>query len=128
MSLVVDCRRQESQPASYQSQHSPLALRCSGAHCLARHRVAGRLSTSQPQRLTALTQVRLLVLPFFQVPIIKVGKLTEISNEEKAELTLFMEIELGKDWESIPLPERPDILLFFKRYDPLRQEIRWQSY
>ncbi|XP_019167562.1 PREDICTED: uncharacterized protein LOC109163263 [Ipomoea nil] len=30
-----------------------------------------RRSTSQPQRLTALTQVRLLVLHFFQVPIIK---------------------------------------------------------
>ncbi|PIA59785.1 hypothetical protein AQUCO_00400584v1 [Aquilegia coerulea] len=57
-----------------------------------------------------------------------VGQLREVSNKaHNAELKLFLEVELGP--ESIPIspPEKTkeDILLFFKLYDPKKEELRY---
>ncbi|KAJ4720519.1 Ubiquitin carboxyl-terminal hydrolase 12 [Melia azedarach] len=57
-----------------------------------------------------------------------VGQLREVSNKaNNAELKLFLEVELGLDLRPLPLPEKTkeDILLFFKRYDPLKEEFRY---
>ncbi|XP_031094460.1 ubiquitin carboxyl-terminal hydrolase 12-like [Ipomoea triloba] len=57
-----------------------------------------------------------------------VGQLREVSNKaNNAELKLFLEVELGLDLTPIPPPEKTkdDILLFFKFYDPLKEEIRY---
>ncbi|KAG6417727.1 hypothetical protein SASPL_119919 [Salvia splendens] len=57
-----------------------------------------------------------------------VGHLMSIaSNVQNKELRLFFEFELGPDSLPIPLPnkEKDDILLFFKLYDPEKQELRY---
>ncbi|KAF9595405.1 hypothetical protein IFM89_000323 [Coptis chinensis] len=57
-----------------------------------------------------------------------VGQLREVSNKaHNAELKLFLEIELGPDLHPIQPPEKTkeDILLFFKLYDPIKEEFRY---
>ncbi|XP_049403180.1 ubiquitin C-terminal hydrolase 12-like [Solanum stenotomum] len=57
-----------------------------------------------------------------------VGQLREVSNKANhAELKLFLEVEFGLDLQPFPPPEKTkeDILLFFKLYDPLKEEIRY---
>ncbi|KAK6942493.1 MATH/TRAF domain [Dillenia turbinata] len=57
-----------------------------------------------------------------------VGQLREIvSKVNNAELKLFLEVELGQDLSPIPPPEKTkeDILLFFKFYDPEKEELRY---
>ncbi|CAN4126351.1 unnamed protein product [Withania somnifera] len=57
-----------------------------------------------------------------------VGQLREVSNKaNNAELKLYLEVEVGLDLQPCHPPEktREDILLFFKLYDPLKQEIRY---
>ncbi|XP_057990811.1 ubiquitin C-terminal hydrolase 12-like isoform X3 [Hevea brasiliensis] len=56
-----------------------------------------------------------------------VGQLREVSNKaNNAELKLFLEVEIGQDLRPIPPPEKTkdDILLFFKLYDPFKEELR----
>ncbi|KAL4576835.1 hypothetical protein LXL04_012935 [Taraxacum kok-saghyz] len=57
-----------------------------------------------------------------------VGKLSEASNEKNnAELKLFLEIEIGLDLHPVPPPEKSkdDILVFFKLYDPEKEQLRY---
>lgn len=56
-----------------------------------------------------------------------VGQLREVSNKQSAELKLFLEVELGQDLGPVPLLEKlkEEILLFFKLYDPLKEELRY---
>ncbi|KAK6926479.1 MATH/TRAF domain, partial [Dillenia turbinata] len=57
-----------------------------------------------------------------------VGQLREVSNKvHNAELKLFLEIETGLDLRPIPPPDKTkvDILLFFKLYDPEKEELRY---
>ncbi|GMY23515.1 ubiquitin carboxyl-terminal hydrolase 12-like isoform X6 [Fagus crenata] len=57
-----------------------------------------------------------------------VGQLREVSNKaNNAELKLFLEVELGQDLQPVPPPERTkeDIMLFFKLYDPSKEELRF---
>ncbi|XP_054795348.1 ubiquitin C-terminal hydrolase 12-like isoform X2 [Prosopis cineraria] len=57
-----------------------------------------------------------------------VGQLREVSNKvHNAELKLFLEMELGPDLRPIALPEKTkdDTLLFFKLYDPEKEELRY---
>ncbi|PIN20240.1 Ubiquitin carboxyl-terminal hydrolase [Handroanthus impetiginosus] len=57
-----------------------------------------------------------------------VGQLREVSNKaNNAELKLFLEVTLGLDMQPIPSPEKTkdDILLFFKLYDPIKEELRY---
>ncbi|KAI4308350.1 hypothetical protein L6164_031433 [Bauhinia variegata] len=57
-----------------------------------------------------------------------VGQLREVSNKvHNAELKLFLEVELGLDLRPIAPPDKTkdDILLFFKLYDPEKEELRY---
>ncbi|GMP22125.1 hypothetical protein CsSME_00000281 [Camellia sinensis var. sinensis] len=57
-----------------------------------------------------------------------VGQLREVSNKaSNAELKLFLEVELGQDLKPIPptLKSKVEMLLFFKQYDPLKEELRY---
>ncbi|KAI8556267.1 hypothetical protein RHMOL_Rhmol05G0239600 [Rhododendron molle] len=57
-----------------------------------------------------------------------VGHLREATNKMNvAELNLFLEVELGQGLRPIPPPVKraEDILLFFKFYDPLKEELRY---
>ncbi|KAK7401183.1 hypothetical protein VNO78_12504 [Psophocarpus tetragonolobus] len=57
-----------------------------------------------------------------------VGQLREVSNKvHNAELKLFLEVELGPDSHPIAPPDKTkdDILLFFKLYDPEKEELRY---
>ncbi|KAJ1410275.1 Ubiquitin specific protease, conserved site [Sesbania bispinosa] len=57
-----------------------------------------------------------------------VGQLREVSNKvHNAELKLFLEVELGMDLRPIAPPDKTkdDILLFFKLYDPEKEELRF---
>ncbi|CAN1258518.1 Ubiquitin C-terminal hydrolase 12 [Linum perenne] len=57
-----------------------------------------------------------------------VGQLREVSNKaNNAELKLYLEVELGSDLRPTAPPDRTkeDILLFFKLYDPLKEELRY---
>ncbi|CAL9005234.1 unnamed protein product [Prunus brigantina] len=57
-----------------------------------------------------------------------VGQLREVSNKSNnAELKLFLEIELGLDLLPLSPPEKTkeEILLFFKLYDPVKEELRY---
>ncbi|GMI92284.1 ubiquitin-specific protease 13 [Hibiscus trionum] len=57
-----------------------------------------------------------------------VGTLREVSNKvHGAELKLFLEVELGLDLRPIapPYKTKEDILLFFKHYDPEKEELRY---
>ncbi|KAF9592304.1 hypothetical protein IFM89_013530 [Coptis chinensis] len=57
-----------------------------------------------------------------------VGQLREVSNKaHNAELKLFLEVELGPESCPVSPPEKTkeDILLFFKLYDPKKQELRY---
>ncbi|KAK4275972.1 hypothetical protein QN277_018978 [Acacia crassicarpa] len=57
-----------------------------------------------------------------------VGQLREVSNKvHNAELKLFLEVEMGLDLRPIVPPEKTkdDILLFFKLYDPEKEELRY---
>ncbi|XP_017435728.1 ubiquitin C-terminal hydrolase 12 isoform X2 [Vigna angularis] len=57
-----------------------------------------------------------------------VGQLREVSNKvHNAELKLFLEVEMGMDSCPIAPPEKTkdDILLFFKLYDPEKEELRY---
>ncbi|GKC14166.1 ubiquitin carboxyl-terminal hydrolase 12-like protein isoform X2, partial [Tanacetum coccineum] len=56
-----------------------------------------------------------------------VGHLREVSNKNhNAELKLFLEIEIGPDLRPLPPPDKSkeDLLLFFKLYDPEKEELR----
>ncbi|CAN1258521.1 Ubiquitin C-terminal hydrolase 12 [Linum perenne] len=60
--------------------------------------------------------------------LFKVGQLREVSNKaNNAELKLYLEVELGSDLRPTAPPDRTkeDILLFFKLYDPLKEELRY---
>ncbi|XP_076909747.1 ubiquitin C-terminal hydrolase 12-like [Bidens hawaiensis] len=57
-----------------------------------------------------------------------VGHLREVSNKaNNAELKLFLEVEMGQDSQPVPPPvkTKEEILLFFKLYDPLKEELRY---
>ncbi|OIW02770.1 hypothetical protein TanjilG_29546 [Lupinus angustifolius] len=57
-----------------------------------------------------------------------VGQLREVSNKvNNAELKLFLEVERGLDLRPIAPPEKTkdDILLFFKLYEPEKEELRY---
>ncbi|KAJ0974146.1 hypothetical protein J5N97_016111 [Dioscorea zingiberensis] len=57
-----------------------------------------------------------------------VGQLREVSNKaHNAELKLFLEVELASDLRLLPPPDKTkeDILLFFKFYDPDKEELRF---
>ncbi|XP_076897433.1 ubiquitin C-terminal hydrolase 12-like [Bidens hawaiensis] len=57
-----------------------------------------------------------------------VGQLREVSNKNNnAELKLFLEIEIGPDMHPLPPPDKSkeDLLLFFKLYDPEKEELRY---
>ncbi|GLT81910.1 hypothetical protein SLE2022_003340 [Rubroshorea leprosula] len=57
-----------------------------------------------------------------------VGTLREVSNKvQNAELKLFLEVELGPGSRPIAPPDKTkeDILLFFKNYDPEKEELRY---
>uniref|UniRef100_A0A7N0UUN3 ubiquitinyl hydrolase 1 n=1 Tax=Kalanchoe fedtschenkoi TaxID=63787 RepID=A0A7N0UUN3_KALFE len=57
-----------------------------------------------------------------------VGQLREVSNKtHNAELKLLLEVEFRSDTRPIPLPEKTkeDILLFFKFYNPEKEELRF---
>ncbi|XP_058085189.1 ubiquitin C-terminal hydrolase 12-like isoform X2 [Magnolia sinica] len=57
-----------------------------------------------------------------------VGQLREVSNKaHNAELKLFLEVELGQELHPLPPPDKTkeDILLFFKLYDPEKEELRY---
>ncbi|XP_047177146.1 ubiquitin C-terminal hydrolase 13-like isoform X2 [Vigna umbellata] len=57
-----------------------------------------------------------------------VGLLREISNRSNnAELKLFLELEIGKDLQPIPPPEKSkeNLLLFFKLYEPSNEKLRY---
>ncbi|PKI33947.1 hypothetical protein CRG98_045654 [Punica granatum] len=57
-----------------------------------------------------------------------VGHLRELSNKANiAELKLFLEVEIGPDLQPVAPPDKTkeDILLFFKLYDPEREELRY---
>ncbi|KAK6944170.1 MATH/TRAF domain [Dillenia turbinata] len=57
-----------------------------------------------------------------------VGQLREIvSKLNNADLKLFLEVELGQDLSPFPPPDKTkeDILLFFKFYDPEKEELRY---
>ncbi|PIN20931.1 Ubiquitin carboxyl-terminal hydrolase [Handroanthus impetiginosus] len=58
-----------------------------------------------------------------------VGYLKELSNNVRNdEVNLFLEVELGRDLQPVPLrpyKEEDDILLFFKLYDPEKEELRY---
>ncbi|KAL2585694.1 hypothetical protein AAZV13_13G011301 [Glycine max] len=60
--------------------------------------------------------------------LFKVGQLREVSNKvHNAELKLFLEVEPGMDSCPIAPPDKTkdDILLFFKLYDPEKEELRY---
>ncbi|KAJ9545953.1 hypothetical protein OSB04_025660 [Centaurea solstitialis] len=57
-----------------------------------------------------------------------VGHLREVSNKaNNAELKLFLEVEVGQDLRPVPPPgkTKEEILLFFKLYDPVKEELRY---
>ncbi|KAK1409859.1 hypothetical protein QVD17_36388 [Tagetes erecta] len=57
-----------------------------------------------------------------------VGRLCKVFNKKNnVELRLFLEIDIGPDLHPLPLPYRSedDILLFFKLYDPEKEELRY---
>ncbi|KAL8538971.1 hypothetical protein ACS0TY_000829 [Phlomoides rotata] len=57
-----------------------------------------------------------------------VGHLREISNKtNNAELKLFLEVALDLEMQPLPPTEKTkeDILLFFKFYDPIKEELRY---
>ncbi|CAA0818763.1 Ubiquitin carboxyl-terminal hydrolase 12 [Striga hermonthica] len=57
-----------------------------------------------------------------------VGALREVSNKaHNAELKLFLEVVIGLDSLPVPPPtkNKDDLLLFFKLYDPEKQELRY---
>ncbi|XP_052175009.1 ubiquitin C-terminal hydrolase 12 isoform X2 [Diospyros lotus] len=57
-----------------------------------------------------------------------VGQLREVSNKmNNAELKLFLEVELVSDGSPIPPPDKTkeDILVFFKLYEPEKEQIRY---
>ncbi|KAL9230836.1 hypothetical protein vseg_006133 [Gypsophila vaccaria] len=58
-----------------------------------------------------------------------VGQLREASKGGNvvAELKLFLEVEIGLDLPPLALPDKTkdDILLFFKLYDPVKEELRY---
>ncbi|WVY90767.1 hypothetical protein V8G54_036281 [Vigna mungo] len=65
--------------------------------------------------------------PFLVYPTY-VGQLREVSNKvHNAELKLFLEVELWLDLLPIAPPDKTndDILLFFKLYDPEKEELRY---
>ncbi|MQM10211.1 hypothetical protein Taro_043102 [Colocasia esculenta] len=60
--------------------------------------------------------------------LLQVGLLREVSNKaHNAELKLFLEVEFGLDTRPLSPPEKTkeDILLFFKLYDPEKEELRY---
>ncbi|XP_038987973.1 ubiquitin carboxyl-terminal hydrolase 12-like isoform X8 [Phoenix dactylifera] len=57
-----------------------------------------------------------------------VGQLRDVSNKaHNAELKLFLEVELGLDLHPLSPPDKTkeDILLFFKLYDPEKEQLRY---
>ncbi|XP_059307810.1 ubiquitin C-terminal hydrolase 13-like isoform X2 [Lycium ferocissimum] len=63
-----------------------------------------------------------------QEEIQSVGQLKDVSTKtNNAELKLYLEVEVGLDLLPCPPPEKTkdNILLFFKLYDPLKEEMRY---
>ncbi|KAJ0084074.1 hypothetical protein Patl1_30179 [Pistacia atlantica] len=63
---------------------------------------------------------------FFFILVFWVGQLRETSNKvHNAELKLFLEVERGLDLRPIAPPgkTKEDILLFFKLYDPEKEQL-----
>ncbi|KAE8711065.1 Ubiquitin carboxyl-terminal hydrolase 12 [Hibiscus syriacus] len=58
---------------------------------------------------------------------LSVGTLREVSKPPNEELNLFLEVERGLDLRPIapPYKTKEDILLFFKHYDPEKEEVRY---
>eukprot|EP00268_Persea_americana_P045281 TRINITY_DN460_c0_g1_i1.p1 TRINITY_DN460_c0_g1~~TRINITY_DN460_c0_g1_i1.p1 ORF type:complete len:1115 (-),score=210.05 TRINITY_DN460_c0_g1_i1:816-4160(-) len=59
-----------------------------------------------------------------------VGQLREVSNKfHNAELKLFLEVELGPDLRQLLPPDKTkdDIMLFFKLYDPAKEQLRYMG-
>ncbi|XP_042461162.1 ubiquitin C-terminal hydrolase 12-like isoform X1 [Zingiber officinale] len=57
-----------------------------------------------------------------------VGQLREVSNKtHNAELKLFLEVEIGPDLHFLPPPlkTKEEILLFFKLYDPEKEDLKF---
>ncbi|KAH6802412.1 ubiquitin-specific protease 12 [Perilla frutescens var. frutescens] len=57
-----------------------------------------------------------------------VGQLREVSNKaNNAELKLYLEVAVDLEMQPLPPPEKTkeDILLFFKLYDPMKEELRY---
>ncbi|XP_071724794.1 ubiquitin C-terminal hydrolase 12-like isoform X2 [Rutidosis leptorrhynchoides] len=57
-----------------------------------------------------------------------VGQLREVSNKvHNAELNLFLEVEIGLDLHPVAPPDKTkeDFLLYFKLYDPEKEELRY---
>jgi len=56
-----------------------------------------------------------------------VGQLTEANKALSGELKLFLEVEIGLDLRPLPPPKKlkDDILLFFKLYNPEKEELRY---
>jgi len=56
---------------------------------------------------------------------VKVGQLREANKAHSGELKLFLEVELGLDLRPLPPPKKrkDDILLFFKLYNPEKEEL-----
>ncbi|XP_057430326.1 ubiquitin C-terminal hydrolase 13-like [Lotus japonicus] len=68
------------------------------------------------------------VFPVLGVLPFEVGQLREVSNKvHNGELKLFLEVECGMDSHPIAPPDKTkdDILLFFKLYDPEKEELRY---
>jgi len=58
-----------------------------------------------------------------------VGQLTEANKALSGELKLFLEVEIGLDLQPLPPPKKlkDDILLFFKLYNPEKEELRFMG-
>jgi len=58
-----------------------------------------------------------------------VGQLTEANKALSGELKLFLEVEIGLDLRPLPPPKKlkDDILLFFKLYNPEKEELRFMG-
>ncbi|XP_059429069.1 ubiquitin C-terminal hydrolase 12-like [Corylus avellana] len=80
------------------------------------------LSTEKLRKDVATIELEMTIL------LEEVGQLREVSNKvHNAELKLFLEVEHGLDLCAVAPPDKTkdDILLFFKLYDPEKEELRY---
>ncbi|KAL5076247.1 hypothetical protein RYX36_015231 [Vicia faba] len=86
-----------------------------------------RVQKQTPFNVFKVSQSVILVCLSLDV-LWQVGQLREVSNKvHNAELKLFLEVEKGMDLCPIASPDKTkdDILLFFKLYDPEKEELRY---